>query len=115
MKIKIDDYAFNRPLVKNLLNRKGMDSYKDIASEFAVTSGCPIFVVYYFIGEIIGYNEWIVDRMQKIAKFYNYSSIESKQDQGFSVEFDKNLLLGHNGVKKEVEKPKRQRRKKDDT
>lgn len=93
MKINIDDYSHNRKYVLNLLERKGRDSYKYIASEFAVTSGCPVFVVYYFIGEQIGFNEWIIDRMQKLAGFYGYTKIESKNDQGFSINQDKEILL----------------------
>jgi hypothetical protein len=115
LKISIDDYSHNRILVKNLLKRKGVDNYKNIASEFAVTSGCPVFVVYYYIAEEIGFNEWILERMQKLAKFYSYTSIESTKDQGFSIGFDKNILLGYNDVKKEEEKPKRTRRKKNDS
>lgn len=115
MKVSIDDYSHNRILVKNLLKRKGIDNYKNIASEFAVTSGCPVFVVYYYIGEEIGFNDWIIERMQKLAKFYTYTSIESTKDQGFSVGIDKNTLLGYNEVNKVEEKPKKVRRKKDDT
>jgi len=116
MKIKIDDYAHNRILVKNLLKVKGNDSYKHIASEFSVVSGCPVFVTYYFIGEEIGFNDWIIQRMVSLAKFYNYSKVESNKDQGFSVGFDKRILLGQNieEEKVETEKPKKTRRKKND-
>lgn len=114
MKIRIDDYAFNRPFVKKLLEIKG-DKYRQAVSEFAVTSGCPVFAVYYFIGEEIGFDEWIIERMVGLAKFYGYTKIESNKDQGFSVGFDKNILLGHNKEEEKVEetKPKKKRVKKE--
>ena len=80
MKVEIEQYAANRKLVKNLLQRKGNDSYKDIASEFSVTASIPVFVTYFYIGEIIGFNPWIVQRMKALSKFYGYTEIIVETD-----------------------------------
>jgi hypothetical protein len=44
-------------------------------TEFAVTSGVPVFTVYYYLGESIGFNEKLLSRMKNIAKFYGYTKI----------------------------------------
>lgn len=75
MKIDIEQYAQNRILVRNLVDRKGVDSYKDIASEFAVTASVPVFVVYYYIAEIVGFNDWIIARMKSLSQFYGYTEV----------------------------------------
>jgi len=93
VKINVDDYSYNRVLVESLIKRKGAHNYKEIASEYAVVACCPVFVVYYFIGEQLGFDDWTIKRMQSIAKFYQYTSVESKNDVGFSIGFDKNQFL----------------------
>lgn len=80
MKIEIEQYSENRVFVQNLIDRKGVDSYKDIASEFAVISAIPVFVVYFYIGEIIGFNPWIIERMKALSKFYGYTEVVSDFD-----------------------------------
>jgi hypothetical protein len=42
---------------------------------YAATSACPIFVVYLYIGEVIGYNEWLMTSLDSVAKFYDYTEI----------------------------------------
>ena len=42
---------------------------------YAATSACPIFVVYLYIGEVIGYNEWLMKSLDSVAKFYDYTEI----------------------------------------
>lgn len=96
MEIKIDDYAYNRKLVDLLIKKKGEDKYQEFASEFAVVSCCPIFVVYYFIGEIRGFDEWTVTRMKSLAKFYGYTLVSSTTDEGHSIGFDKTIFLERN-------------------
>lgn len=40
-----------------------------------MTAGIPIFTTYFYIGEIIGFDPWMVTRMKALAKFYRYTEI----------------------------------------
>lgn len=93
MKLKIDEYGYNRTYVKEWIRKKGADRYQEIASEFAVIANCPIFAVYWFMGELIGFDEWTIERMQSISKFYQYSEIISDNDIGHSVGLDREQFL----------------------
>jgi uncharacterized membrane protein (DUF485 family) len=73
----MEDHAPSRILIKKLIDRKGEDAYKDFAPEFAVIAGIPVFTVYFYIGEIIGFNPWLITRMKAVSKFYGYTEIIS--------------------------------------
>ena len=75
MKLKIEEHAHCRHLVKALVKKKGVDNYMNYASEFAVSAGVPIFTTYFYIGEIVGYTPQIIERMKDLAKFYGYTEI----------------------------------------
>jgi hypothetical protein len=35
-------------------------------------------VAYYYVAEIVGFNDWIIERMAAIQKFYGYTEIITK-------------------------------------
>lgn len=81
MKIEIEQYADHRPRIKALLDRKGHHNFKDIASEYAALSAISVYVAYYYVGEIVGFNEWITKRMGAIYKFYGYTEVIKKKEK----------------------------------
>lgn len=93
MKINMDDYKHNRQLIKTMLETKDVNNYKELATNYAVGAGCPIMATYYFMGELLGFSDELVGRMQDYAKFYGYTGIVSKNDIGHSVGIDKELLI----------------------
>lgn len=74
MKLNVDEHDSYRKLVKKLVERKGEDSLS-ACTEFAVTSGVSVFVIYYYLAEIIGFNDELVSRMKGVSKFYGYTKI----------------------------------------
>lgn len=75
MKLNLDDYKVHRTAVHTMLNTRGHDEYRNVASLYSATSACPIFVVYLHVGELIGYNEWIMKNLSTVANFYDYTEI----------------------------------------
>ena len=75
MKLDIDEYKAHREPVRLTLAARGHDAHQSIASMYAATGACPIFVVYLFVGEIVGYNEWLMKQMLSVASFYDYRQI----------------------------------------
>jgi hypothetical protein len=75
MKLNLDEYKAHREPVKLTLATRGDGEFKSVSAMYAATGACPIFVVYLHIGELIGYNEWLMDRLHAMAKFYDYTDI----------------------------------------
>lgn len=75
IKLKIEDHAYCRPLIKALVERKGVYRYMEYAPDFAITAGIPIFTTYFYIAEIVGFTPQILERMKSISKFYGYTEI----------------------------------------
>jgi hypothetical protein len=38
-----------------------------------------VYVAYYYVAEIVGFNDWIVERMAAIYKFYGYTEVITKE------------------------------------
>jgi hypothetical protein len=75
VKLNLDDYKGHRIGVHTTLNTRGHAEYQSVSSMYAATSACPIFVVYLLIGEVVGYNEWIMQHLKDMAEFYEYTEI----------------------------------------
>lgn len=88
MKLRLDDYTYNRPLIKKMLDKKGSENYQNLATEYAVFSDCPIIATYVFMGELIGFSDAMVERMRSYSGFYGYAELELKERFGNSVGVD---------------------------
>jgi hypothetical protein len=75
MKLNLDEYSAHREPVKLTLATRGEREFISVSAMYAATGACPIFVVYLYIGELIGYNEWLMERLRKMAEFYDYTEI----------------------------------------
>ena len=75
MKLNIDEYSAHRKPIKTTLDNRGHYDFKSVASMYAATCACPIFVAYLYAGEVVGYNDWLIKRMKETAEFYDYTSI----------------------------------------
>lgn len=75
MKLNLDDYKAHREAVKTTLATRGASEYVSVSAMYAATGACPIFVVYLYVGELIGYNEWLMKSLHNMAKFYDYTEI----------------------------------------
>ena len=75
MKIDVEQFCSYRKLVQNLVDRKGPIQAMSAATELAVTSGVAVFVIYYYVGEITGFDNKLLDRMIAVSKFYGYTEV----------------------------------------
>ena len=78
MKLDIEEYAGHRVFIKIELDKKGHDKYQEIASYYSALSSIPVYCAYYYIGEIVGFDSWLIIRMDEISKFYGYTEIVTK-------------------------------------
>lgn len=75
MKLNIDEYKVHRESVATTLATRGQQEFKNVCSMYAATGACPVFVVYLFVGEIIGFDDWLMESLHRMAQFYDYNEI----------------------------------------
>jgi hypothetical protein len=75
MRLNLDEYSAHRNPIKLTLTTRGEKEFASVSAMYAATGACPIFVVYLHVGELIGYNDWLMERLHKMAEFYDYTEI----------------------------------------
>jgi hypothetical protein len=82
MIIDADAYRINKePLLQFLRNKEGSSTpFPVLLTEFAVSLGCPLIVVYSYVAESRGgYDEELCTLMRTVIKFYGYTGIKNVQ------------------------------------
>lgn len=79
MKVDIELYKINREPIQNwyLNNKSGVKSPSETASLMACASHTPVIVCCFYIGEIDGWSEDILESIQRLINFYGYKEIEN--------------------------------------
>lgn len=71
MTLNPDNYRIQVPAIKVWIESKQKFDFAKEVGLIAVATGTPIIVVSYFIGEIMGFNEMIHNKIKSDMKFYN--------------------------------------------
>jgi hypothetical protein len=75
MIVELDTYRINFEYVKNALETKKHPDLGRQLSELSLTTSCPIIVIYYFAGEILGFNDEINKSIESLKKFYRIEEV----------------------------------------
>ena len=76
MIIKLDDYTVNRKPVREFIEANKELDFNELLKRLVIITSCPVIVVSYFIGEVIGFTPEIKERIETLTKFYDYEKIE---------------------------------------
>jgi hypothetical protein len=66
-----------KPVIKEWIDYKGRDKHTE--SMLSISTGCPIVVVCYFIGELYGFDTELINRINRLEKFYKVDKILNKE------------------------------------
>jgi len=78
--LDIELYRINKKFIHSYYeNHKDEDIYK-IISSLSVSTMVPCVAVAYYIGEISGWPEEVIDTIKRLTKFYGYSKIINVPD-----------------------------------
>lgn len=75
MKININHYRSCKELLQHFLNMFPNSDKYHLVTEFSATQGIPLIIVYYFLGEIIGFNDKILKEIENHKKFYDIKEL----------------------------------------
>ena len=85
MIIDLDRYrhANQKQIALHLRNRPNADPLS-LLSELAIITGVPIIAVCYMVGEIVGFSDNLLAKIERIKKFYRYEGVIGIIDSGCS-------------------------------
>ena len=73
--IKKQNYLIQKPVVERMLNNNPDKDPYSLSGVIAVATGCHILVICEFIGELKGFSPQLVDKMERLRKFYNVEKV----------------------------------------
>ena len=78
MKININHYRSGKTLLIHYLSMFPNTPKSRLMAEFSATQGLPLIICYYFLGEIIGFNDEIKDKINDFKKYYKIEHMEGE-------------------------------------
>lgn len=80
MKIDLNSYEVNKKHIIYWYDNQGYKKPEDAVSTIATAYRVPCIVCAYWIGEHIGWPEYIVNNIKVLIKFYDYQEILNKPE-----------------------------------
>lgn len=75
MTLDADRYRLNVSLVEYLTKDKSPKERLELISLLAVTTGVPVIITACYIGELYGFNEEILKRIERLKDFYKIKEV----------------------------------------
>ncbi len=75
MKVELGKYRLNHKFVRQQIESRGTHQLSDMLNEIAVSIHCPVIVIYYYAGEIIGFTPEINRNIELLKKFYQITEV----------------------------------------
>lgn len=70
-----EKYAVQRKPIKLWIDNRPDKNPVELISEMAVHTGCPIIVVCYFLGELVGFTPELQSKIESLKKFYGVTEV----------------------------------------
>lgn len=75
MTLNPQDYIVQKKFIKSFIDSRPHFNYSRNLSEIAIATNTHIVVVSYFIGEILGFNDEIHDKIKRDMEFYGIKTV----------------------------------------
>lgn len=76
MIININEYRVIYPLLKRWLNEHPNGDIEEYVTDLSAGTFVPLVALYYFVMEINGESQFILDKINMLKKFYDYDRID---------------------------------------
>jgi hypothetical protein len=80
MRISVTDYHLNKKAAQDWFLKNGEGNFNNSVSIIACSSMVPCIVVAFWLGEVAGWNEEVLAKINMLTKFYGYTYIEGIPD-----------------------------------
>lgn len=80
MKIDINKYRSSKEIVQRWYLTKGNDDLNQAIPTAACFTGIPCLVIIFYLADILGWDDFLVDRANSLIDFYGYTEILNKPD-----------------------------------
>jgi len=80
MKINLNQYVLNRPIVQSWWRKdkeltQDPEALSKAIAAYAVATHCPCVAIAHYIAEDIGYNQILLDKIAMLMAFYGYTDV----------------------------------------
>ncbi len=76
MTLELDAYRIQVPYIKRWLDNRPNYVFKDEVGAIALATNTPIIVVSHFIGELYGFTDEILNKIESDKKFYRITKVK---------------------------------------
>lgn len=81
MRFSLDTYAANRAAIRRYVKPNMTEQDVELlVQRMVMMTMCPVIVVWYYVGEIIGFTEQVRQQIKSLKAFYHIDHIDGAPD-----------------------------------